>query len=67
MGTGFPRRFVETTHNGHCDGVCHGIGVTPEGRPFAILEYKNGRLQVRYLDEAYEVTLEIGLRSECDG
>jgi hypothetical protein len=38
-------------------GICHGIGTTRCGRPYAILEYKNGDIVIKKLDKKYSIQL----------
>lgn len=53
----FPRRFKEHSNQHVAEGWCHGLGVTHDGRPFALLEYQGGGVSVRYLDDVYHIEL----------
>jgi len=53
----FPCPFVESADQYHATGICHGVGKTKCGRPYAILEYDGGEIKIRRLDEHYTVKL----------
>lgn len=53
----FPRKFKEHSHQHYATGICHGIGLDKDNRPVAILEYENGHVRVRRLDEHYSIEL----------
>jgi hypothetical protein len=53
----FPCKCHVSTHGSSYDGICHGIGVTKCGRPYAIVENSNGDISLRRLDAEYSVQL----------
>lgn len=54
----FPVDCTVTGHDFARFGVCHGIGIAPNGRPYAIVEYDNYiPVEIIYLDDNRWVTL----------
>jgi hypothetical protein len=48
---------VIESHQHHADGWCHGVGVMPNGVPFALIEYPSGQFETLLLDGVYHMTL----------
>jgi prepilin-type processing-associated H-X9-DG protein len=48
-----PRPCHVLSHGSSDKALCHGLGITPAGRPFALVEYEGGGVNVLYLDGAY--------------
>lgn len=53
----FPTPCEIHAHQHFEQGECHGLGITPAGRPFALVVIGEQSVMVQYLDEHYSVKL----------
>lgn len=45
------------SHQYYSEVVCHALGVTADGHPFALIERKDGSVDVLRLDGCYSIKL----------
>ena len=53
----FPCKCHVSSHGEFYDGICHGLGITKCGRPYAMIEKMNGEILIRKLDDNYSIRL----------
>lgn len=54
----YPCAFKMHGHQYFGQGICHGLAINQNnGRPYALIEFKDGLIKTQYLDEGYYIEL----------